>query len=73
MEGMFVEMDRGGVSDTWRKTINVHIVNTQICLGTGHLYRLISLSFSPFGVSSKRYILIRFCNVSPPGLVGIWC
>ena len=37
MEGMFVEMDRGGGggggSDTWKKTINVGIVNTQICLG----------------------------------------
>ena len=33
MEEMFVEMDRGGVSDTWKKTINVRIVNTQICLG----------------------------------------
>ena len=33
MEGMFVEMDRGEVSDTWKKTTNVRIVNTQICLG----------------------------------------
>ena len=33
MEGMIVEMDRGGASDTWTKTINVRIVNTQICLG----------------------------------------
>ena len=32
MEGMIVEMDRSGISDTWKKTINVHIVNTQICL-----------------------------------------
>ena len=31
-EGMIVEMDRSGISDTWEKTINVHIVNTQICL-----------------------------------------
>ena len=29
---MIVEMDRSGISDTWEKTINVHIVNTQICL-----------------------------------------
>ena len=29
----FVEMDRGGVSDTWKKTINVCIINTLICLG----------------------------------------
>ena len=39
----------------------------------GHLYRLIRLSFSPFRVSSNRYILIRLCNVSSPGPVGIWC
>ena len=34
MEGMFVEMDRGWEwgSDTWKKTINVRIVKTQICL-----------------------------------------
>ena len=32
MEGMIVEMDRSGISDTREKTINVHIVNTQICL-----------------------------------------
>ena len=52
MERMFVEMDRGGWgSDTWKNIINVRIVNTQICL---HLYRLISLSFSPFRVSSKK-------------------
>ena len=37
-----------------------------------HLYRLISLSYSSFRVSSKRYILIRLCNLSPPGPVGIW-
>ena len=31
MEGMFVKMDRSGWgSDTWKKTINVRIVNTQI-------------------------------------------
>ena len=29
--GMFVEMDRGGVL-TWKKTINVRIVHSQICL-----------------------------------------
>ena len=33
MEGMSVEMDRvGWGSDTWKKTINVRIVNTQIFL-----------------------------------------
>ena len=32
MKGMFVEMDRGWGSDTWKKTINERIVNTQICL-----------------------------------------
>ena len=33
MEGMFVEIDRGWWgSGTWKKTINVHIFNTQICL-----------------------------------------
>ena len=35
MEGMFVEMDSGGVgcgSDTWKKTISVHIINTYICM-----------------------------------------
>ena len=29
----FVEMDRGGVSHTWKKTTNVRIINTLICLG----------------------------------------
>ena len=32
MEGMFFEMDRGGVSDTWKKTVNVRFINTLICL-----------------------------------------
>ena len=39
---------------------------------SAHLYRLISLSVSPFRVSIKRYSLIRLCNMSPPGPVGIW-
>ena len=33
MEGLFVKMNRGGVSDTWEKTISVRIVKTQICRG----------------------------------------
>ena len=30
--GMFVEMDRGGVLTYGKKTINVRIVHSQICL-----------------------------------------
>ena len=54
----------GWGSDTWKKTINLRIVNTQICL---------LISSSPFRVSSKKQTLIRLCNVSQPGPVGIWC
>ena len=38
-----------------------------------HLYRLISLSFLPFRVCSKKKTLIRLCNLSLPWPVGIWC
>ena len=38
-----------------------------------HFYRLISLSFLPFRVCSEKETLIRMCDLSLPGPVGIWC
>ena len=38
-----------------------------------HLHRLISLSFLPFRVCSKKETLIPLCNQSLLGQVGIWC
>ena len=36
-----------------------------------HLYRLISLSFSPFRVSSKKVDSDKMCNVNPLDPEGI--
>ena len=52
MEGMFVEMDRdrSGIL-THGKRQSMYCQYTDL---PAHLYRLISLSFSPFRVSSKK-------------------
>ena len=72
MEGSFVEMDRNGggvLTHVKRQSMCILSILKFVCA----CVQLISLSFSPFRVSSKKQTLIRLCNLSSPGPVGIWC
>ena len=67
-----MEVDGGGDRVlNHEKDNHVRIVTTQICLRIYTGYSV--FPFSPFRVSSKRKTVIRLCNLSPPGPVGIWC
>ena len=72
MEGIFVEMDRGGggVLTHGKRQSCAYCQYSNL---PAHLYRLISLSFLPFKVYSKKQTLIRMYNLSLPGPVGICC
>ena len=70
MEGIFVEVDKGGVLTHGKRQSCAYCRYSNL---PAQLYRLISLSFLPFRVCSKKQTLIRLCNLSLPGPVGIWC
>ena len=71
MEGIFVEMDRGGCGVlTHGKRLSC--AYCQYSNLPAHLYRLICLSFL-FYLIEYAVTLIRLCNLSLPGPVGIRC
>ena len=70
MDGIFVEMDRGvgGVLTHGKRQSCAYCQYSDL---PAHLYRLISLSFLPLRVCSKKETLIRLRNLSLPGPVVI--